>query len=432
MNLFKYSRRPNVSLFRFGIHSQLMSTESGFLSGHHHKIAILIDGDNAESGLIAEYVAETGRFGKVTVKRIYADWTSPAMKGWKNQLNAYAIKPIQKFAYTKAKSSTDTALIIDAMDLLHSKLVDGFCIVSSDSDYTGLAHRIREEGMFIMGIGRSHTPEAFVRACESFTYAEILSSSNPKENDELYKYANRTVDDDDLYQGKTMSTIDIGQIKQAFQIAVEIDTGLAYLSRVAETLRVLDPSFDSRKYGYSSFRKFSNALQPHFEIVTGQDGVTLFLRENPSAVVVKDDDSEHNENLHKLNGDDDNSPACDNSNEENENFTDKQEKEFISNNTNEVEEEDEDEDEEDSITTDNKINKENLMLNLRKAYQMVADMDTGLAPLSRLSETLRSKDPSFDPRKFGFSSFRKFCDSFQPLYEVVTGNDGVTLYLREK
>ena len=117
------------------------------------KIAILIDGDNAESHLVAEFIAEAGRYGKVTVKRIYADWTSPSMKGWKEQLNSYAVRPMQKFAYTRGKSSTDTALIIDAMDLLHEKKVDGFCIVSSDSDYTGLAHRIREEGNFIMGIG---------------------------------------------------------------------------------------------------------------------------------------------------------------------------------------------------------------------------------------------------------------------------------------
>ena len=135
-----------------------------------NKIAILIDGDNAESTLIEQFISEAGRFGRVTVKRIYGDWTEPQLKNWKEQLNQFAIRPMQKFAYTKAKNSTDTALIIDAMDLLHAKLVDGFCIVSSDSDYTGLAHRIREEGMFIMGIGKSHTPEAFVKACENFTF----------------------------------------------------------------------------------------------------------------------------------------------------------------------------------------------------------------------------------------------------------------------
>jgi uncharacterized LabA/DUF88 family protein len=139
-----------------------------------NKIAILIDGDNAESSLIEQFIREAGRFGKVTVKRVYADWTDFKMRKWKEQLNKFAIKPVQKFAYTTFKNSTDTALIIDAMDLLHSGLVEGFCIVSSDSDYTGLAHRIREEGLFVMGIGKSHTPIAFQKACESFTFSEIL------------------------------------------------------------------------------------------------------------------------------------------------------------------------------------------------------------------------------------------------------------------
>ena len=140
-----------------------------------NKIAILIDGDNAESTLIEQFISEAGRFGRVTVKRIYGDWTEPQLKNWKEQLNKFAIRPMQKFAYTKAKNSTDTALIIDAMDLLHAKLVDGFCIVSSDSDYTGLAHRIREEGMFIMGFGKSLTPEAFVKACEKKRKQNITS-----------------------------------------------------------------------------------------------------------------------------------------------------------------------------------------------------------------------------------------------------------------
>lgn len=146
-----------------------------------NKIAVLIDGDNAESSLIEQYILEAARFGRVTVKRVYADWTDMRMKGWKEKLNKYAVRPIQKFAYTTAKNSTDTALIIDAMDLLHTKLIDGICIVSSDSDYTGLAHRIREEGSFIMGIGKSHTPEAFVKACENFIFSEMLQTIKTKD-----------------------------------------------------------------------------------------------------------------------------------------------------------------------------------------------------------------------------------------------------------
>eukprot|EP00607_Mallomonas_marina_P003528 CAMPEP_0182437916 /NCGR_PEP_ID=MMETSP1167-20130531/85370_1 /TAXON_ID=2988 /ORGANISM="Mallomonas Sp, Strain CCMP3275" /LENGTH=252 /DNA_ID=CAMNT_0024631007 /DNA_START=1048 /DNA_END=1806 /DNA_ORIENTATION=- len=238
------------------------------------KIAVLIDGDNAESGLIPEYVAEAGRFGKVTVKRIYADWTEPQMKSWKSHLNSYAIRPIQKFAYTKAKSSTDTALIIDAMDLLHSKLVDGFCIVSSDSDYTGLAHRIREEGYFIMGIGRSHTPEAFVKACESFTFSEILipTSENIIESSIDTKTKSQSTN-----PTNKKSKIDIQMVRRAFDIAADMDNGYALLSRLSETLRSQDPTFDARSYGFSSFSKFCEALSPDFVIV--KEGTIHYLRE---------------------------------------------------------------------------------------------------------------------------------------------------------
>ncbi|MBS1491583.1 MAG: NYN domain-containing protein [Bacteroidetes bacterium] len=138
------------------------------------KIAALFDGDNAESGLCEQILKEISKYGRVTIKRIYGDWTNPYMKSWREQVNKHAIRPIQKFTYTTGKNSTDTALIIDAMDILHSKAVNGFCIVSSDSDYTGLAHRIREEGLYIIGIGRSQTPEAFVKACDYFIYFEKL------------------------------------------------------------------------------------------------------------------------------------------------------------------------------------------------------------------------------------------------------------------
>lgn len=152
-----------------------------------NKIAVLIDGDNAESALIEQILAEAGKNGRVTIKRIYADWTENRMSKWKEQLNKHAIRPMQKFAYAYGKNSTDTALIIDAMDILHSELVDGFCIVSSDSDYTGLAHRIREQGLFVMGIGKGHTPEAFVKSCESFTYTEILKPQEIKEGEKAIR-----------------------------------------------------------------------------------------------------------------------------------------------------------------------------------------------------------------------------------------------------
>lgn len=260
-----------------------------------NKIAILIDGDNAESSLVEQFISEAGRFGRVTVKRIYGDWTDSHMKNWKEQLNKYAIRPIQKFAYTKAKNSTDTALIIDAMDLLNTKLVDGFCIVSSDSDYTGLAHRIREEGLFIMGIGRSHTPEAFVKACESFTFSDILSNSEIKENPLKLKEENgQSSKPPENYPVKVVSKIDLSligslvksgvkpidikQIESAFQMVADIDTGQALLSRFSEALRKVDPAFDPRNFGYSSFRKFCEALAPSYLLFLHEDGQTISIK----------------------------------------------------------------------------------------------------------------------------------------------------------
>ena len=138
-------------------------------------IAILIDGDNAQASLVEHVLAETAKYGIVTTRRIYGDWTTSEMAPWKESLHIHAVQPMQQFRYTVGKNATDSALIIDAMDLLHGGTVDGFCIVSSDSDYTRLATRIREQGQFVMGVGRAHTPKAFVNACEIFVYAENLS-----------------------------------------------------------------------------------------------------------------------------------------------------------------------------------------------------------------------------------------------------------------
>src|SRR6476469_8922014 len=145
-----------------------------------HKIALLVDGDNASAKLLSLILEEASKYGKVTIRRVYGDWTTPRMNNWKHSLNELAINPIQKFSYTQGKNSTDSALIIDAMDILHDELVDGFCIVSSDSDYTGLAKRIREDGFFVMGIGEQKTPNAFVKSCEIFTYVENLEPKTEK------------------------------------------------------------------------------------------------------------------------------------------------------------------------------------------------------------------------------------------------------------
>src|SRR5512136_3291111 len=138
------------------------------------KIAILIDGNNAQANLLPKMLAEAGKYGQVTVRRIYGDWTTSNMNSWKDVLNYHAVQPVQQFRYTIGKNATDSAMIIHAMDLLHTGVVDGFCLVSSDSDYTRLATRIREAGTFVMGIGEKKTPKPFVNACDVFVYTSNL------------------------------------------------------------------------------------------------------------------------------------------------------------------------------------------------------------------------------------------------------------------
>lgn len=261
------------------------------------KIAVLIDGDNAEAGLIDQVLNEAAKFGRVTVKRIYADFTTQQMNAWKEQLNNYAIRPVQKFAYTRGKNSTDSALIIDAMDIMHSKLVDGFCIVSSDSDYTGIAHRIREEGLFVMGIGKSHTPEAFVKACENFTYTEILAPKQskikkPEEKQRPVQVSKKPVPGtvkEPVPSGNsrtgltnlvTKKPINIGIVESAFEMVYDDITGMALASQLGAALKKVDPTFDIRNYGHSSFRKFLEALKPQFEIVLRDDkhGQTILVK----------------------------------------------------------------------------------------------------------------------------------------------------------
>src|SRR3954470_21424528 len=174
------------------------------------KIALLIDGDNASAKLLSLVLAEASKYGKVTIRRVYGDWTTPHMNNWKHSLNELAINPIQKFSYTQGKNSTDSALIIDAMDILHDELVDGFCIVSSDSDYTGLAKRIREEGIFVMGIGEKKTPNAFVKSCEIFTYSENLDVPEVKVEKPVKKA---------VAKHKTKATIDLNLLNKAFDMS---------------------------------------------------------------------------------------------------------------------------------------------------------------------------------------------------------------------
>lgn len=232
-------------------------------------IAVLIDGDNAQPKLIKEIIEEVSKYGKATIRRIYGDWTSQQMNSWKNIINHHSINPIQKFSYTTGKNSTDSAMIIDAMDMLHSKNIEGFCIVSSDSDYTGLAKRIREEGLYVMGIGEKKTPEAFVKSCEVFTFTENLVS----EEIEVAK-PQTTKKTSTPKQTKTNKTIlskeDQATINKAFDISLN-EEDQAYISKVGANIRKIDPSFDSRTYGFKSLTKLFENLN-NFEVLKNNVG----------------------------------------------------------------------------------------------------------------------------------------------------------------
>jgi hypothetical protein len=209
------------------------------------KLAILIDADNTQSDVIGELLTEIAKLGIPVVKRIYGDWTQPQLKSWKTVLNQYAIKPMQQFAYTKGKNSTDSAMIIDAMDLLHKQKYTGFCLVSSDSDFTGLATRIREEGNIVYGFGRKHTPQPFIAACNKFIFLEVLTAEREDTTEQQQPKTDNNIQD--------LQTI----ITLAISLTAD-DSGWALLSQVGDFLLKKTPEFDSRNYGY---RKLSDLVE---------------------------------------------------------------------------------------------------------------------------------------------------------------------------
>ena len=212
------------------------------LQGQRRNMALLIDGDNAQASLIGEILAETTKYGTITVRRVYGDWTTPQMAAWKKTLHAYAIRPQQQFPHTSHKNATDSALIIDAMDLLHSDAINGFCIVSTDSDFTRLAIRIREGGLFVMGIGRPETPESFVRACEVFVYTTNLISDDAKTNGTAPKDES---DKQEPEEEKGWTRMVVKAIESASR-----DDGWANLGAVGNYVRDVEPAFDPRTFGH--------------------------------------------------------------------------------------------------------------------------------------------------------------------------------------
>ena len=223
----------------------------------NRRIAMLIDGDNAQASLIKNILTETGKYGLVTIRRIFGDWTTANMNGWKETLQTYAIQPIQQFRYTTGKNATDSAMIIDAMDILYEGIVDGFCLVSSDSDYTRLATRLREKGIFVMGIGRKTTPRAFVNACEVFVITENLSIETPKQKPQTSSHKPQE-------SPKINAPELVALLKNAFEMAVQ-DNGWASLGALGNHLRQLDPSFDSRTYGQRQLSSLIQAFPEYFD-----------------------------------------------------------------------------------------------------------------------------------------------------------------------
>lgn len=209
-------------------------------NGQAQKLAVLIDADNAQPSIIEGLLAEIAKYGTANVKRIYGDWTGTHLKGWKEVLLVYSIQPIQQFRYTVGKNATDAAMIIDGMDLLYTNKFDGFCIVSSDSDFTKLASRIREAGLVVYGFGEKKTPEPFVSACDKFIYTEVLSS---KEDENQYI---RRKSSHELKQDTKL----VNLLRNSVEASSD-DSGWSHLAPVGNNIAKQSPDFDPRNYGYT-------------------------------------------------------------------------------------------------------------------------------------------------------------------------------------
>lgn len=259
------------------------------------RLALLIDADNAPPAVIDGLLAEAARFGSTSVKRIYGDWTSPRLNQWKRQLLKHSIQPVQQFAYTSGKNATDSALIIDAMDLLYTGNFDGFCLVTSDSDFTGLAVRLREEGLLVYGFGEQKTPEAFRNACHKFIFTEVLrplpSSTIPDTTVVLSvpeKPALAPSPESSPPPAAPKKALPLQFVLQALDQASD-DTGWANLAAFGSYLTKLQSDFDPRLYG---FKKLSDLVKskPHvFTVeereVAGTNSKVIYVRRKAAKTV---------------------------------------------------------------------------------------------------------------------------------------------------
>ncbi len=218
--------------------------------GKIQKLAVLIDADNAQPSIVDGLLSEIAKYGTANVKRIYGDWTLSGLKGWKEVLLQYSIQPIQQFGYTSGKNATDSALIIDAMDLLYTGKFDGFCIVSSDSDFTKLASRIREAGLFVYGFGERKTPKAFVSACDKFIFTEVLRSKDD------YSEKIKRLPTSELKKDTKL----VNLLRNAVEASSD-DSGWAHLASVGSNIAKQTPEFDPRNYGYKKLGELASATK---------------------------------------------------------------------------------------------------------------------------------------------------------------------------
>lgn len=220
-------------------------------------LAVLIDGDNIPSAYVKEMMEEIAKYGNPTIKRIYGDWTKPHLTKWKNVLLENAINPIQQYGYTQGKNATDSAMIIDAMDILYADKVDGFCLVSSDSDFTRLATRLREASKKVIGIGEKKTPEPFIVACDKFIYIEILKQ----------KEIDSASDKEQTTKKSDVDNITPKVIKLISSTISDVadEDGWAFLGDVGGLLQKKQPNFDSRNYGFQKLTPMIHSIDK-FEI----------------------------------------------------------------------------------------------------------------------------------------------------------------------
>ena len=250
------------------------------------RLAVLIDADNASRTAMKDVMAEVAVYGTPTIKRIYGDWTSPNMNSWKSILLETAITPIQQYSYTTGKNSTDSAMIIDAMDILYSGTCDGFVLVSSDSDFTRLATRLREAGMKVYGMGEKKTPKPFIVACDKFVYIEVIraaakqaaEAAKKKEEAQAKKSAKKESKKAQAASSPAPEEI-VELIAESVEDLCEED-GLAHMGKLGNLLLKKQPDFDPRNYGFSKLSKLIRALD-RFQIVPqGEENIEYYVRDN--------------------------------------------------------------------------------------------------------------------------------------------------------